>query len=193
MSRFLITGAVAVLGLGSLAQAEAQTRGCQTDQVAGAVVGSVVGGVVGGAIANDRRGVRRGFRRGHNRGYRRGYRRGNNGAGVLIGVLAGGLIGSQLARGSQNCSRPQTVYAPPPPPPQSHGQSGTSSHGYGQQSGRVLSGGPLQGQPVDHTVQTECRMTERYVNLPDGTQAIEPIQVCRDLPNGAWIITANAY
>ncbi|MEO1028515.1 MAG: hypothetical protein AAFX02_05600 [Pseudomonadota bacterium] len=210
MSRFLIAGAVALLGLGSMSQAQAQTQQCQNSQVAGAVVGGLAGGVLGGAIASDRRGFRRGgyYGRGYyGRGYGRGFRRGNRGAGIVIGALAGSLIGSQLARTSNDCvtqrqyTQTYDPYAGDPTIDQNARRlgdpyGGQRNVGY-QQTGRVLSGGPVQQQvpqpQQQQTVPTECRLTEQVTNLPDGSQAVDQIQVCRELPNGAWYIMSDQF
>lgn len=203
MSRYLIAGAVALLGLGSMAQAQAQTQQCQNDQVAGAVVGGLAGGVIGGAIANDRRGFRGGYygRGYYGRGYRRGFRRGNRGVGIALGALAGGLIGSQVARTSPNCTNPyngQTqVYDPYAGDPNIDHNARRLGDPYGgqrvgyqavPQQGRILSGGPTSQAPRQQAAQTECRLTDRVTNLPDGSTAVEQIQVCRQLPDGAWFI-----
>lgn len=197
MSRFLIASAVAALSMGSFAMAEAQTQQCRDNQVAGAVLGGLTGAIAGGAIANNDRGFRRGrgfhrgYGRGYGRGYRRGYRRGNTGAGIVIGALAGSLIGGTIASSSADCNRRQRGYAPQPQPAYGGGAYQSGGHsGYGYQStGGSLAGGPNSYQQVQQNGQTECRMTDRYVNLPNGSQAIEQVQVCRTLPNGAWIVS----
>ncbi len=126
MRRFALAATFALFSLGAFSTANAQTRGCGTNnQAVGGVVGAIVGGTAGGLITKDRRGRSyrgdRGFRRnGFNRGFGhrgrgfrggRGFRRNNNGAGIAIGAIAGGLIGSQIAAArDRNCRQQQYGY-----------------------------------------------------------------------------------
>lgn len=156
----------------------------------------------------------RGYRRGYRRGYYHGYKGDNDGevlAGALLGALAGGAIGASAT----DCDDRPTVVGPygvvPNDDPFRRGQVtrsgeygwGDSTSGqygyqqpvYGQQVGYPQTGYPQQPvtrqpapqQPVYRQAPAEeCRIVYAETQFPDGRIEREPVNVCREGPNGSW-------
>lgn len=201
--------AIALLGLGSAAEASAQIGHCdQPNPVVGTLVGAAVGGTAGAVIANT---TTRNFRGGGFHGRqsfrgRRGFqRRGNQPLGALLGALAGGVVGNQIATArSNNCTQVHI------------GQQGFGYQAPSIHNGQVLAGGTIDynalrlgdpyggrqviSQPVQvapplatppvatpGVFQPNCQNVNRSTRLPDGRQVHEPVEYCQFSPGGEWV------
>jgi opacity protein-like surface antigen len=205
-TRLLASSALAALGLSGAASADCDRRQGQ-NALAGALIGGVAGGVIGNNVDGDDGYWRRG--RGYGRGYRRHgrwryYEDNDNSDEVVVGALLGAVAGGLVGAAATDCDDEPVVVGPygvvPNDDPFRRGQV-TRSGEYGfSDSYRVSQPTyrePAAPQPQYRTQPgygnaprypqgQECRIVYSETRLPDGRTLREPVNVCRDNPNGEW-------
>jgi len=205
-TRLLAGSAMAALGLSGAAWADCDRRQGQ-NALAGALIGGVAGGVIGNNVDSDDGYWARG--RGYGYGYRRHgrwryYEDNDNSDEVVVGALLGAVAGGLVGAAATDCDDEPVVVGPygvvPNDDPFRRGQV-TRSGEYGFSDSHRVSQPtyrePAAPQPQYRTQPgygnaprypqgQECRIVYSETRLPDGRTLREPVNVCRDNPNGEW-------